>query len=407
MSMKIRKAYKFKLKPTLEQCQQLERFAGHCRFVWNKVLHLNLERLKNKKPLMWYHEADFFSKLWKSSQEYSFLKEVPAHCLQQKLKDLDKAFRDAFDKSQPNKRLPTFRKRNQHDSCRFPEPKHIEINNRRVKLPKLGWIGFHKSQDIQGELKNATITKKSGEWFISFQVETEQLDMKHGSNSCVGIDMGITQFSSMSDGTVITPISAFKKYEDCLVRRQQVLSNKQKFSNNWKKANKVVQKIHRKIAAVRCDFLHKASTNLCKNHAMIVVEDLKITNMSRSAKGTIAMPGKNVKAKSGLNKAILDQGFGEFRRQLEYKLNWAGGIFLKVDPRYTSQRCSACGHIEKNNRLSQAEFKCQICGHCDNADINAAKNILAAGHAVLACGELGLPNSMKQEPLRNCEKVAA
>lgn len=146
---------------------------------------------------------------------------------------------------------------------------------------------------------------------------------------------------------------------------------------------------------------------LSKNHAGIVVEDLKIRNMSQSSKGTIQSPSKNIKAKSGLSKSLLDQGFGEFVRQLEYKLNWREGYLIKVNSRYTSQRCYQCGHVEKENRKSQSEFCCVKCGHHDDADMNAAKNILAAGHAVIACGEIGLPNSLKQEPLQNCEKVAA
>jgi putative transposase len=111
--MQIRKAYKFRLKTTPDQDHYLELIAGHCRFLWNKVLRLNLERLANRQPIIWYHEADFWSKIWKSSQEYGFLKEVPAHCLQQKLKDLDKSFKDAFDKKQPLKRMPTWRKKGQ------------------------------------------------------------------------------------------------------------------------------------------------------------------------------------------------------------------------------------------------------------------------------------------------------
>ena len=111
---------------------------------------MNLERLENKQKLIGYREADYFSKLWKQSNEYSFLKEVPAHCLQQKLKDLDKAFKEAFDKKQPLKRIPIFKKRGLNDSFRFPEPKHIQIENRRIKMPKLGWMGFYKSQPIEG-----------------------------------------------------------------------------------------------------------------------------------------------------------------------------------------------------------------------------------------------------------------
>ena len=132
---------------------------------------------------------------------------------------------------------------------------------------------------------------------------------------------------------------------------------------------------------------------------MIVVEALKIMNMSKSSKGTLDEPGRRVKAKSGLNKAILDQGWGEFRRQLAYKLDWLGGVFLSVSPHHTSQKCHQCGHTSKENRPNQATFHCQSCGFEMNADHNAAKNILSAGHAVLACGEIGLPNSLKQEPL--------
>lgn len=406
--MKIKKAYRFRLKPTAEQALQLERIAGHCRFLWNKVLHLNLDRLQRKVPLIWYHEADYWSKLWKASDEYSFLQEAPAHCLQQKLMDLDKAWRDAFDKTQPLKRLPKWRKRDQHDSFRFPQACQIQLENRRVKLPKLGWIGFYKSQEIKGELKNATISKKSQDWYISFQVE-ENISFENSDSPsiAIGIDLGIKHFATLSNGSMIPAISSFKQNQKRLAKSQHSLARKKRFSNNWKKQKKEVQKIHSKIFHVRRDFLHKTSTKLSKNHAMIVVEDLKILNMSRSAKGTEDAPGRNVKAKSGLNKSILDQSFGEFLRQLEYKLGWHGGVFLSVNPQYTSQRCSTCDYTDRMNRVSQERFLCQKCHHEENADLNAAKNILAAGHAVLACGEFGLPDSMKQEPLRTCERLAA
>ena len=133
---------------------------------------------------------------------------------------------------------------------------------------------------------------------------------------------------------------------------------------------------------------------------MVVVEDLQIKNMSSSASGTMENPGRNVRVKSGLNKSILDQGWGEFVRQLEYKLGWLGGILLRVAPQYTSQKCSQCGHISKDNRKSQAKFKCMACGFEANADHNAALNILAAGHAVSACGaERARASVLKQEPI--------
>jgi putative transposase len=149
-----------------------------------------------------------------------------------------------------------------------------------------------------------------------------------------------------------------------------------------------VRRKHKKAADGRNDFLHKTSTEICKTHAIIVIEDLQVSNMSRSAAGTIAQPGKNVRAKSGLNRSILDQGWGEFRRQLEYKQKWRGGLVIAVPPHHTSQRCAACGCVSPENRISQSQFQCIECKHTENADLNAARNILAAGRAVIACGEI-------------------
>jgi IS605 OrfB family transposase len=396
--MKIKKAYKFRLKTTAEIENQFLQFAGSCRKVWNLTLSMSLSRLENHQPIIWYHEADFWVKLWKQSEEYSFLKDCPAQLLQQKLKDLDKAFRDAFDNKQPLKHIPTWREKGKHDSFRYPQ--HFKFDNKRVFLPKIGWIPFFKSQEIKGTPKNVTVSCKGGHWYISIQVEEEKQEAQiHPAQSAVGIDLGIARFAALSDDSFIVGVDSFRKHESKLAKLQRQLSKKIKFSNNWKKQVKKVSVYHHKIANARNDFLHKTSTILSKNHAMIVVEDLKITNMSKSAKGSLDNPGKNVKAKSGLNKSILDQGWGEFRRQLSYKLEWLGGIFLKVNARYTSQKCNKCQFTHKENRQTQSLFKCLSCGHTDHADTNAAKNILAAGYAVLACGKVALAALMKQEPL--------
>lgn len=178
------------------------------------------------------------------------------------------------------------------------------------------------------------------------------------------------------------------------------MSRKVKFSNNWKKVKRKVQNLHTRTANIRRDYLHKVSTTISKKHAMIVIEDLKVANMSKSAAGMVSQPGRNVRAKSGLNCSILDQGWYELRRQLEYKQLWRGGQVLAINPAYTSQKCASCGHTEKENRQSQSKFECLGCGYTENADINGARNILAAGHAALACGEMAaLGRSMKQEPI--------
>ena len=209
--------------------------------------------------------------------------------------------------------------------------------------------------------------------------------------------MGIVRFATLSDGTFYEPLNSFKHHQDSLRKAQQSLSRKEKFSNNWHKAKSRVQRIHSHIADARNDFLHKVSTVISKNHAMVAVEDLKVRNMSKSAAGSVEEPGTNVSAKSGLNKSILDQGWGEFHRQLEYKLAWNGGTLVKVSPQNTSRTCPECGHVSGENRRSQASFKCVKCGFEQNADLVGAVNILRAGHARIAC-QVSLSGGQQQEP---------
>jgi len=210
----------------------------------------------------------------------------------------------------------------------------------------------------------------------------------HPSQSSVGIDVGIVKFATISDGTWINPVNSFRKWEEKLAIVQQRISRRVKYSKNWKKQKSKLAKVHAKIANARKDFLHKSTTTVSKNHAIIVMEDLKVRNMSASAKGTIAVPGRNVRAKSGLNKSILDQGWYEFRRQLSYKQEWNGGSVILINPVNTSRTCSRCRHVAPRSRQTQAIFACVKCRHLENADVNAAKNILAAGLVVIAGGEL-------------------
>lgn len=384
--MYIRKAYKYRLKvsPSIES--RLRQIVGCTRFVWNKVLALNLARLERKEPLVWYQEASFWLTLWKKSDDYHFLKDIPAQSLQAKLKDLEKAFKDGFDKNQPLKRLPKFQKKEEHDSYRYPSGVKVESN--KVYLPKLGWVRFRKSREHQGKICQATISRQGGHWYISLSCQKEVETPLARQSEGVGIDMGITSFAILSNGERIASIHSFRSLETKLVKAQRALSRKQKGSKNRLKQRLRVSRVHEKIRNVRQDNLHKQTSRLSKSHAIIYLEDLKVRNMSASSKGTLEDPGKNVKAKSGLNKSILDQGWYEFRRQLEYKQSWSGGKVVLVKAAYTSQRCSNCGHVSKENRRSQSEFVCVSCGHRAHADINAAKNIKEAGQALSACGDI-------------------
>ena len=283
--------------------------------------------------------------------------------------------------------MPIFKKRGINDSFRFPEPKQIKLEYQHISLPQLGRIRFYRSCAIFGDIKNVTITKKADRWYLSIQVECELASqVSQTATKAIGIDLGIKQFLTTSDGEHQAPVNSFRRKEKRLKKLQRQLSRKQLFSSNWKKHKRKIVVLHQKIAHIRQDFQHKLSTKICKNHAIIVVEDLKIKNMSKSARGTLENPGKNVAAKAGLNKSICDQGWYEFRRQLEYKSYWRGGIVIEVNPQYTSQRCSHCQYIDARNRQSQEKFLCLQCQHEMHADVNAARNILAAGHAVMACG---------------------
>lgn len=217
---------------------------------------------------------------------------------------------------------------------------------------------YRNSRQVTGVVKNVTVSQSCGKWYISIQTESEVSTPAHPSASMVGLDAGVAKLATLSDGTVFEPVNSFQKNQKTLARLQRQLSRKVKFSNNWQKQKRKIQRLHSCIANIRRDYLHKVTTAVSKNHAMIVIEDLKVSNMSKSAAGTVSQPGRNVRAKSGLNRSILDQGWYEMRRQLEYKQLWSGGQVLAVPPAYTSQRCAYCGHTAKENRLSQSKFRC-------------------------------------------------
>jgi putative transposase len=295
--------------------------------------------------------------------------------LQQRLRDLSQALRESFDKTNP-KRFPKFKKKfRSTPSIRFPQG--FEINGNRIFLPKIGWLHFFKSREIEGCPKNATVSYKAGSWYISVQTEREVAEPYHPSISAVGGDFGTTRLLTLSNGTYYSPINPYRTLQKKLAVAQRKLSRMVKKSRNWQKQKLRIQKIHAHIANIRLNALHKLSTEVSKNHALIVLEDLSVKSMSASAKGTVDNPGTRVKQKSGLNKAILDQGWYELKRQLEYKQTWRGGHVIYVEPAYSSLECSGCGHVSVENRPSQELFYCVNCGHTDNADVNAAKVILS------------------------------
>jgi putative transposase len=376
----------------------MRRFAGACRFMFNKALALQKTNHEAGGRFIRYVDLAKHLTAWRQGVETPWLKDAPVHPLQHALKDLDRAYANFFAKRAD---LPRFKKKGQRDSFRYPDPKQIKLDarNSRIFLPKLGWLRDRNSRDVLGAVRNATVSFSAGKWFVAIQTEREVAQPMPSATSAIGIDVGIARLATLSDGTFLAPLNSFRKHEARLARYQRAMSRKVKFSKNWRKAKAKVQRVHTRIANARRDDLHKATTSISQNHAMVCIEDLQVRNMVRSARGNAEKPGRNVRAKSGLNKSILDQGWAEFRRQLDYKLQWSGGWLVAVPPHNTSCTCPGCGHVAADNRRTQAQFKCVACGYANHADHVGAMNILARGRRVAARGEVAHSGpSMKQEP---------
>jgi len=392
-----RQAFKFGRMPNGQQTRNLPPFAGSCRFVYNKALALNIERYEKKDRRLGYAKLCALLPNWK--MEHEFLSDVPAQALQQALKNLERAYTNFFQKRAD---FPKFKKKGQHESFRIPQGFEVDNQNGRIKLPKLGWMRYRKSQDALGEAKNVTVSESCGKWFVSIQTEREVRTPLHPSISAVGMDWGVRNFATLSDGEVIDPCQPLKKFLPKLAKLDRRLARKKKFSKNWRKAKARITKLHTRAANIRKDFLHKVSNNISKSHVVVCVEDLQVQNMSKSARGTKEKPGKQVAQKSGLNRSILDASPFELRRQLEYKTQWNGGLLVPVPARNTSRRCpesvGGCGHVSAENRQAQARFVCVQCGFSANADWVAAVNVKEDGLASLACSQSSPMGASCQEP---------
>lgn len=381
-------AFRFELRPTGEQQRNLRRFAGSRRFVYNRALALQKRRYEQGEKKLSYAALCKELTSWRNSEETSWLSDAPVHPLQQSLRDLERAYANFFE---GRAAFPRFKKKGCNESFRYPDPLQfrLEQDHARIFLPKLGWMRYRDSREASGEPRNVTVSLSAGRWFISIQTAREVEMPVHASVAEVGIDLGVASFAALSTGEDIAPVNAGVKNARRLARYQRMMARRQKYGKNWNKAKAKVQRVQRKIADTRRDFLHKTSRTISQNHATVYVENLQVKNMSASAAGTIEQPGRNVKAKSGLNRAILDQGWSEFRRQLSYKLEWRGGELIAVPPQYTSQTCPNCGHVSAENRKTQAVFRCVRCCYGNHADVVGAINILRAGQARRACQASG------------------
>lgn len=383
--MKRVQAYRFALRLKPVQEARLRQVAGSCRYVYNRALALERERFEAGLPHLSYYDLSRELTMWRADPACPWLAEYPRAAQQAALKDLSRAYDNFFAKRAAR---PRFKKRGQHDAIRVSGAGKVAVDpgNGRVRLEGIGWLRYRNSRVVEGTAKNVTVSERAGRWYVSIQTEREVPAPVHPRpGSAVGIDLGVVRFATLSDGTHVAPLAAARRDADALAKAQCSVARKKKGSKNRAKAKARVARISARIADRRSDYLHKLSHEISKSHALVVVEDLRVSAMTRSARGTVEAPGTNVAATSGLNRAILDQGWGEFRRQLEYKCAWAGGELVAVPAANTSRTCPDCGHVSAANRPSQAVFTCQICGFAAHADHVGALNVLRAGQVRSAC----------------------
>ena len=382
-------AYRVRLYPNEEQKQVLAKHFGCARFVYNKFLAAKIAYYKRTGKGVSF--ATCCSKLTQLKKKLPWLAEVDSTCLQQALKNLDAAYQNFFRRCKQGgvPGFPKFKsKHDNHHSFRVVMGNAVEDNY--LKIGKVGWIKFRGLRDtFPHGIKIQSITvsmNASGDYYASILVkqETKVTDHRHKEYAC-GIDVGVAvPLTLVSDsGKCSTTGRNFKlallKKEQRRKHYQRMLARKQKGSNNRNKIKRRVARAYRNEANLRTDYNHRCSTKIAKHFHTVVIEDLKVNNMTRSAKGTAEAPGTNVAAKAGLNREILRLGWSQFTSFLAYKTAKYGGELIRVRPAYTSQTCSSCGTVDKASRENQSRFKCVHCGFTLNADHNAARNILAKG----------------------------
>ena len=384
--MILRKAFQFKLKPNGANIKAFARFCGCARFVYNQGIEWNNEQGKLNSDFRFSYVA-LANLLPQWKQEWPWLAQCHSQVLQQALKDLDRAFSNFFE---GRANFPKFHKKfKSKDSFRYPQGFKIDEGKRQIYLPKIGWVKYHRSRFIAGKAKSITVSRKADGWYVSILTEQEVDEPRHPASGIeVGLDVGVVNTVTLSDGTAWPPINALRNNLEKLKKWQRKLKHKTRFSRNWKKLQAKIARLHKRIADIRHDHLCKIASDVCKNHAVVYREDLRIVNMSTSASGTREEPGVHVAQKRGLNRSILDQGWGMLFRMIEAKQQELGGEVYAVPPQYTSQTCPECGCTDAKNRPRQAVFKCVNCGFEGNADCVAAMNILGRGQRLRACGEL-------------------
>ena len=374
--MDIKRAYRFRAYPTQEQAEQLARTFGCARFAYNHMLRLRTDAWFNEQKRVGYHETSALLTKLKKTPEYAWLNEVSSVPVQQALRHLQTAFNNFFAK---RARYPQYKRKDGPQSAEYTTSA-FKWDGRALKLAKMDApLAFRWSRTIPKAAKVTTVTVSkdaAGRYFVSLLCD-DTVSPKPEVTGKVGIDLGLTHFAILSTGEKVAAPNTFRKYEAKLAKLQRRLAKKQKGSKNRAKARLKVARLHAKIADARRDFLHKLSTRLINENQVIAIESLSVSNMQKNR---------------CLSKSISDASWSEFVRQLEYKARWYGRELIGIDRWYpSSKRCSDCGYTMPKMPLSVREWVCPECGSIHDRDINAARNVLAAGLAVTAHGEAVSP----------------
>jgi transposase len=385
---------RYRLVPSPAQEAVLREHCGHARYVWNLAVEQHRHWRPGRKSAPRYLEQ--CRQLTAARAEHPWLAAGSQVVQQQALRDFAQAMANYLGGTHDR---PSWRKAGRDEGFRIVavRPGHVRRLSRRVgevRVPKAGWVRFRWSRPVPPEVKSYRVTlDRAGRWHIAFAVIPEPI-AGSGNGQTVGIDRGVAVSAALSTGELLTAPRLSARRNKRLRRLQRRLARAKRGSNRRAGVKLTVARLRAREADARKDWAEKASTDIARRFDMIRVEDLRIRSMTLSAKGTAGAPGQNVRQKAGLNREILRSGWGLLARRLEDK---APGRVEKIRPAFTSQRCSACGHVDAESRESQARFVCTACGFADHADVNAARNI-AAGHAVTARGGDGVARPVNREP---------
>ena len=389
---------RYRLLPTPAQEAVLRDHCGHARYVWNLAVEQHTHWHPGRGGGPGYLEQ--CRQLTQARAEHDWLAAGSQMVQQQALRDFARAMAAFFDPGNPIGR-PSWRKAGRHEGFRIVGRRGRQWDVRRLSrktgevwVQKVGWVRFRWSRAVPPGVKSYRVTKdRAGRWHVAFAAVPDPVPAL-GNGEAVGIDRGVAVSAALSTGELLRAPGLSARERKRLLHLERRLARAKRGSNRRGRVRHAIARLRARETDRRKDWAEKASTDIARRFDKIRVEDLKIKNMTRSARGTQSYPGRNVGAKAGLNREILRSGWGLLVRRLADK---APGRVEKINPAYTSQTCSGCGHRAPESRESQSRFRCRACGLQLHADVNAARNI-AAGHAVTARGGYGVARPVNREP---------